>query len=996
MSAAGLRPVALAALLAAAALCHADPDPATAYEPAPGVLGPRPGVYAAAQVLVPATLSAGSRSAYRFAGQEAWQPFDRPLYLSAFPGEERRYSIEFADPRSGPPSSLTYTIDLRPPEPPTFSAPPGDAGSYLSVSIASDCDAFVSVDGGPFEPSTAGSPLEFHAPADATAVVSIAAYSVDAVGNASGVASSRWRLCPDGVEPSFPFDAPATVRAVAKADAGAYLSAEVADLVGSARLTVRAPAGTVPCVAVNPADASSPASFVELSGGSSSASCVVPFPWGYEIPIDIRYGYVDDGVVYVATDSLRLLPRFPAEEASMAPAEASAPEIRAYGSAAFVHWPVGPWAVVYSIGDGDFVQSREPLRVALGAEPIPIRYYAVGPDGARSAVSTATLPPGASSAPPAIVGVKHGGAYGGPVIVVPGGASRPRYELSDDGSAPPPVDESSPSLPAAGLAVEGRPGETVSYRLRVADGPEAERFVSFTIDREAPAVPAIAQSLSGYAAADTVVSFREQEGEVYVSISEDGAGPFERYVAPIAMAGSDEGRKRYVVRAYAEDEFGNRSDEMPPFGLMIDRSTLYVDARGRPGASGAPDDPMPGLDDAIEAAQRAGKRFVYVRGSSSIGRAVVVGGRLEVRGGFDERWNEAPSINADVSVRVPPTSSSYAFVVDGGELALSSISFSLKADGAGGLVLARSGSLEVDRCSISATGGIEVSAVRSTGADVTVSSSILRASSVVTGRGIDLSGGRLVVSDSTIGCDRSVRLFDAIRVSDAEAVVSGLRIDAEPSHAFSAFSASRSTASIERCIVSVSGGSSSCRAFSAVSSELTASSVYVRAAWKGSVELFSAGSASTMRLAHVTAIADAPAALFVSSSASTVDVANSIASFSGGASVFMRVDGAAGSVRLASNCLWGFERLAELSSPRRTIASVDELNGAFGSGRAPNRIERPSDTFRSTVKGLYRLSPASACAGGGRAVPWAAGTDLFGTPRPTGDGATVSIGAEEL
>ena len=80
-------------------------------------------------------------------------------------------------------------------------------------------------------------------------------------------------------------------------DAGAYLSAEVADLVGSARLTVRAPAGTVPCVAVNPADASSPASFVELSGGSSAASCVVPFPWGYEIPIDIRYGYVDDGVV---------------------------------------------------------------------------------------------------------------------------------------------------------------------------------------------------------------------------------------------------------------------------------------------------------------------------------------------------------------------------------------------------------------------------------------------------------------------------------------------------------------------------------------------------------------------------------------------------------------------------------------------------------------------------------------------------------------------------
>lgn len=996
MTAAGLRPIAAAALLAAAAICHAEPESGASYEPAPGVLGPRPGVYAATQVLVPATLTVGAQAAYRFAGQEAWLPFDRPLYLSAFPGEERRYSIEFGNARSQAPSTLSYTIDLRPPEPPSFSAPPGDAGSVLSVSIASGDDVFASVNGGPFEPAAAGSPMEFKAPADATTVVSLAAYAVDPAGNASRVASSSWRLCPEGVEPSFTFDAEAQARAVRPAEAGSSLSAEVADLVGSARLTVRAPAGTVPCVAVNAPDASSVASYVELSGGSSSASCVVPFPWGYEIPIEIRYGYVDDGDVFFAADGLRLLPRFPAEEASMAPAAAAAPELRLNGSAAFVHWPAGPWTIMYSIGDDEFTQSIAPLRVELGDDPIAIRYYALGQNGARSSVSVATLPARKVSEPPSLSGVAHGGVYGGTVIVIPGEASKARYELSADGSAPPAIRESSRALPPGGLPVEGRPGETVTYRLRVADGPTTERFVTFSIDREAPAVPVIAQGLSTYAAADALVSFRDQEGEVFVSISEDGSGPFERFVEPIAIAGSDDGRMRYVVRAYAEDEFGNRSDEMRPFGLMIDRSTLYVDADGRPGASGAPDDPIARLDDAVEAAQRAGKRFVYVRGAASIGRSVVVSGRLEIRGGFDDQWNEAPGLTASVEARVPPSSASYAFVVDGGSLSLSSMDFSLKSEGAGGLVLARSGSLELDRCSVDASGGIEVAAVRSTGADVSVSSSTLRSSAMVTGRGIDLSGGRLVVSDSTIACDRSVRLFDALRVSDAEAVIAGLRIDAEPTHAFSAFSASRSSASIERCIVNVSGGSSSCRAFSSSASELTASSIYVYADWRGSAELFSAGAGSTMRLAHVTAIAAAPAALFASAGASNIDIVNSIASFSGGGSVFLRLDGSAEAGAVESNCLWGFDRLVELSSPRRTLSTVADLNGAFGTAESPNRLERPSETFQSTVKGLYRLSRSSACADGGLAVPWAARSDLFGSPRPTGDAATVSIGAEEL
>ena len=992
-------PILCAVAFMAAAFCRAEPV-ALPVELLPGVMGPPPGVYADAQALIPATPSTGALSYYRFSGQEAWMAFDRPLYLSAFSGEERRYAIEFRSPDRSGSSELSYTIDRRAPEAPSFAVGQGDVGPALRLSVDGTGDILLSVDGAPFEPVASGQVLEYASPADETRVVVASAYAVDAVGNASRLTTARWRLYPEGLEPSFPFAPYPAALAVRRDESISSSSAELSDLEGSARLTVRAPEGTVPCVAVNAsAPYESAASFVELPGALSTASCDIPFPWGYDRPIVAHFGYIEDGVLRVAPEPVRLTPRFPSGASSAATPPPVAPAVALYASTALVDWPSSPWTVMFSVADGSFAAFRAPFGVELGEAPSSLRYYAVGPDGTRSAMGVVDLPARRRVAAPRLAGVAHGAIYGTSVTALPPGDGLIRYSLSEGDAPPPPLSERSPSVGAEGLRFDGRPGEEVRYRLRlVADTSGTERFVSFTVDRKPPPVPETAQGLRSYSSSDSFVAFKPQPGRIFVSVSEDGEGPFARYEGPTAISGSDDGRRRFVIRAYAEDEFGNRSAEMEPLALLIDRSSLYADPRGRPGASGSPDDPIPYLDDAIEAAQAAGKRFVYLRGTVPLRRTVVVTGRIAVAGGFDESWNESGSARAGIRARIAPSSAAYAFVVDGGALSLSSIDLSMDMEGRGGMILARSGSsITISRCGLKLDGGVETVAVKSTGTDVRIESSSIGLSSAVTGRGVDASGARLEISDSTVACDSSVRLFDAVRINEGDAAISGLRIDAAPSQALSAISATESRAVVERSVVSVTGGASSCRIFGASASILSVSSVYVDASWKGAVEAFSASNGSTVRVAHVTSTVRSRESVFASSSGSRLELKNTIAIAYCDDSTFMRSDSPPGSDTVAANCLWGFTRLV---AGRTSIGAVSasalaELD-RYAGGEKPNISEPPAKTFYATVKGLLRLSTASGCVDAGVDLGWADPTDLLGSARGSASGGPPDIGAEEL
>ncbi len=253
-------------------------------------------------------------------------------------------------------------------------------------------------------------------------------------------------------------------------------------------------------------------------------------------------------------------------------------------------------------------------------------------------------------------------------------------------------------------------------------------------------------------------------------------------------------------------------------------------------------------------------------------------------------------------------------------------------------------------------------------------------------------GASLSIDDSVVSCDSSVRLFDAIRVSDADATLSGLRLDASPSQALSILSATRANVSIERSVLLVNGGSSSCRVLSASASNLLVNSVYVDLSWQGSVEVLSANSASSLRVAHMSAFVESPRSVFAGSTDSIIDIVNSIAVFTGGDSLFMRSDTELQKSSITSNCLWGFSRLLEGRHALGALSekTLQELNRLASDGR--NITEAPSKTFYASVKGLRRLSEGSVCVDRGTPVIWAASLDLFGKTRHKD---APDIGAEE-
>jgi len=971
-----------------------------------GVLGPLPGIYSETQVLLPTSLASGPIIEYRFEGQASWFVFDRPLYLTAFAGEERAYTIDFRSTGSSLISTLTYTLDMRSPEPPRFGTPSGEIESSLDLVVHGSDEVYVSIDGKPFEKYDNKKINTFVSPADSTLGVRAVAYAVDPLGNASRTSAAIWRLSPPGIMPSFPLNISDDFISISKLDTLSDLTADLADLVGSVRLDIQGPEGSIPCAAVNavqPYDMIS--AYAELSGSQAAASCIIPFPWGYEKEITVHYGYSIGGVFHIHPEPLRVRPRFPAEDAIAAPLTPVSPKVRMEASTAFIDWPANPWTIFVSFDDVDYIPYNAPLTVQMGKEPITFRYFSLGQNGARSPTVIYEIPAYEASPDPLVTGVENGSVYGNAVSVSSIHESVIRYEVSEGDAIPPAVTLGSPVLNSANLWFEGRAGEVVRYRMRLVTGIPgtteklqgtslpSERFISFTIDRKPPDVPRLAQSAKTYSSSDSLISFVPISGTIFLSISEDGSGPFVRYAGPTTISGSDEGRKRYTIKAYAEDEFGNRSAEMEPQRLLIDRSSLYADPAGRPGASGSPDDPIAYLDEAVKVALDSGKRFIYIRGSMVLRKPVQINGKLTIAGGFDADWNESPSSTASITTNFLSGSGLFAFTVHGGYLTLSSLSISMAGDSSGGIIDAKGGSLSIVRTYLKATGGIEMVAIRSVDSVVELNSSSMDFNSMVTGRGLDLHGGKLLVEDVSVSCSESVRMFDALRITDSSARIIGLRLDGAPAQAMSGLSASRSDILVERSVFSIQGGASSCRLFGASASSLVVSSTYLDAEWAGSCEIFSASNGSKVSVAHISAIITSPRSVFFTASGSSYLIKNSIATFYSNSSVFIRSDKSAEFSSISANCLWGFSKLFE--GPLQ-VTSLTELNRYALAGRT-NITEDPSRIFSAEIKGLRRLARTSACVDAGASIEWGSSLDLLGSPRVSRQGkAMPDIGAEEL
>jgi hypothetical protein len=941
---------------------------------------PASGSYPGAVTLDPAILD--SPYLFRFSSTSPWRPFDRVLVLDSFPGEQRQYRLELLSNLSGEVNVFSYRIDRKPPESPTFFPASGDIGPALTIGLHGEGSLMLSLDGEPFAPYNPEIPQTMHAPADGSTIVTALAYARDSHGNTSLPAFASWRLSylPPEALPSSGVGFLKT------------LQLSVLDKIDGLSIRVSAEPGTNPTVILDvsegrvpvisiqsPREELSRASFIRLPTSAGRAMAEVPVPWGYDLELAIRYGYEDADGMVVAGNARPIRAEFPYRGPPAPPQKAPEPVISSAFGASLLSWLPSTMQVYFSIDGSDFIRYQTPVLLPYrGPIPYELSYQAAN-DGGRSATVSVALQVLPRLDAPSITGVEAGLTYGkAPPLQVSATHGTVRYEMTMDGSDPAPPGVTSPSIVDA-PPFAGVDGQIVRYRLRLASvdnsgqiGPE--RYLDFAIDREAPPVPVLSHTIPAYSANDLILALQPSEpgSFIYLSVTDDGSGAFQEYRGPIVLSGTDDGRKRYVVRAFAEDAFGNRSLEMKPVTVLVDRASLYVDPIGKRGASGTPDDPLPSLQEALGVSATTGRRIIYIRGNHVLTGPIQVDGGLRLLGGYAQDWTASQRERPSIRFSRPLASGTAGIRIRGSHLELRSVGLLSEGTGASVLIDAKDSSLVLAQVSLAMTGGLEATAIKLESSQLVMDDVEVSLSSTVTGRAFDSIDSESTMDKLVISADSTVRLFDALRIAGGLSSLQDLRIDASPALAFSGLSLSRARVSMSGSAFFVRGGASSLRLLHLNAAVLTVDTLFGDISWLGEAELFRLGSSSNLRLAHATVLAKAKRLSVVETRDSTWSIYNSIFNTDSPAAVFAASDRfpAAGSV--SANCLWGFASFLNGGGATGTIA---ELN-RYASLGYPNFVEMPSRTFSSTNKGLPLLSSSSACIGAAAPLPWSLPADL--------------------
>ncbi|TFG81525.1 MAG: hypothetical protein E4H20_09635, partial [Spirochaetales bacterium] len=830
---------------------------------------PASGSYARPVTLIARSLSPSDSVEYRFDPLSPWLMLEGSLELDAFAGEERRYDLEIR--YEGMTRSVSYTIDRKAPSAPGIGPVSGDAGSSVTVRISGENALMASVDGSPFESWNPAEPRTLYADPDAARVATVIAYAVDQAGNAGAVSRASWRLLPEGIRPSSAFS-PIVVESgkqfSAAADGTLSATAEF-DAVRGLSVTITVPPGSLPALAVNAPDAvDSALPWAILGHSSGPVNVIVPVPRGYTREFVIDYGYRDTDGLHVAATPLRIKPSFEQTGQKARVLEAPPPMVTDSEGGTVLAWPVTAGIIFVSLSGSTFERYTAPIILAPGTGTATVSWYVEASDRSRSLTASMAIDVKALPLPPMISGASTSAVYGTEVILL---ADRTvRYEFSDTGAEVTPISDASPKV-GEGIRVAGRAGAVVRYRYRFAmldkaGRPGLERFLSFDIDREPPPPPMLASDTTRYSEGDATVAFEHTADTIFVSISLDGSASFVPYSGPVSLNAVEDGRNRYIVRAYAEDRFGNRSAEMKPLDIIIDKDSVYVAADGRIGARGSPDDPLASISDAIEKARASGKSVINLRGGLVSDTPLVISSDLSIVGGFDRNWNRIPSLRGSIRFTTAPTGlsmrpdmgASASVTVSGAELWITGLDMLSEISGIADVIRVEQGSLALEDASIATSGGLDSRILRAISSSVSMTRVEMRAASAVTARAIDAVDSDVRLDGVGFVCEPSVRLFEAVRIKGGRMSASSLRMDAKPSHAFAGFALEGTETGIAGLALFAGGGSSSFRLASLDASSLTLTSAYVEASWRGEIEVIKASNGSILRLAHATILLAAP------------------------------------------------------------------------------------------------------------------------------------------
>ncbi len=975
-------------------------------EAVPSFVGlPAEGSYASA-LYIPAVATVFQRYEYGFSADGPWLGAHSAIVLDAFPGEERSYELRLR--LAGVERVLRYVIDRRPPPAPTLEPASGFVGASVSPMLGGQGSFFISVDGAPFEAWQGAAQRSFSAPEDATRSLSVAAYAVDAAGNASAPSSALWLLSPPAYRPSSlparPSGAKPAAGRLSVAAAHDFALRLEQDGANALRVDFAVPKGARALLAVNPGDPLAKAeayALVEAVNGLASAR--VPLSPGDGREYLVYPAYSDATGIVVAAAPGRFKPNFSNIAASAALSLNAEPRVDELGAIAILSWPSLDSRIFLSINGAGFEPYSVPIILDRSAGKYSLSYYAESAGGSRSELSSMELAAWASSKAPLLIGAENGARYGKAVAL--SAETELRYELSYGDAYPPAIGPSSPRLGAAGLRLEGKDGQLMRYRLRAAELDAGgrvgdERFLEFSIDREAPPVPVLQSALASFAEADALIEFAPSDGTIFVSASRDGSALFTPYKAPIALGAEEgeSGRRSYIVRAYAEDQFGNRSPEMKPSVVVVDRDSIYVADNGKAGARGTPDDPILSLEEGLARAKASGKGSINLRGAIRLSAPLDLTGDIALIGGFGPSWEDLPGAKArlDFSALSPKP---YYVRVGKAKLVLAGLELRAQGSGSYDLIQGSDSEIVIRDSSIAISGGLDACVLRLERSSLEMSSSAVESASALTSRFIDASDSALSLRDSGIRVAPSVSFHEGLRLRGGSLTMRMVRIDANPSQAYVGMALQRAQASVQGLALFAQGGSSSFRVASLDNAELDISSAYMELSWKGEVAAYMLRNGSSLRLGHNTMLIKAGGIGVLDNADSRALVAASIIHADAPRSLFMKTNQPALPDTVLANSLWGFASYVEQYSGKAASptarASLDSL-APYASASYPNLNEEPGRTFSGRQKEFYSLSRSSACVSAAPYLPWAAAQDLHGQSLPLPeDGRKPNIGAAQ-
>ncbi len=965
---------------------------------------PAEGSYASA-IYIPALAPVYQRYEYAFSPEGPWLSAHGAIVLDAFPGEERAYALRLRV--AGVERVLRYVIDRRPPAAPTLEPVSGFVGASVSPVLSGRGALFMSVDGAPFKAWPGDMPRSFFASEDATRYLSVAAYAVDAAGNASAPISAQWLLSPAHYKPSslpapLPSGKPPAAR-LSSASAYDFASRVEQDGANALLVSFTVPSGARALLAVNPGDplaAAEAYALVEAENGRASAR--IPLSPGDGREYLVYPAYSDATGIRVAVTPARIRPSFTDYAASSALNLSAEPRVDELGPFAILSWPSIDACIFLSVDGSSFDPYSQPIVLDRSAGKRTVSYYAESAEGARGELLSIELPARALPKAPLVRGAENGASYGRPVAL---SVERElRYELSYGDDYPKAITLASPRISSSGIRLEGKDGQVLRYRLRAAEIDASgrtgdERFLEFTVDREAPPVPVLQSALASFAEADAIIEFAPSDGTIYVSASRDGSALFTPYLSPIAL-GAEEGeigRRSYIVRAYAEDQFGNRSAEMKPSVVVVDRNSIYLADNGKAGARGTPDDPLSSLEEALARAKASGKGSINLRGTIRLSAPVDLNSDIVLLGGFGPSWEDKPEARARLDFSAAK-SRPYYLRVSGAQLSLIGIELYAQGSGSYDLIQGSGSQIIMRDSSIAISGGLDACVLRLERSSLDMSASTAESASAFTSRFIDASDSAVSLRDSGLRVASSVSFHEGFRVRGGSLNLHTVRIDANPSQAYVGMALLGVQASVQGLALFAKGGSSSFRVASLDNAELDLSSAYMELSWKGEVAAYTLQNGSRLRLGHNTAFIQAGGISFLENNDSRALIAASIIHADAPRSLFMKTNQPAVSDTLLANSLWGFGSYLEQKSgvgPASRAFPLAALS-AYSSASYPNFSEEPGRSFSGRQKEFYALSRTSACVGSAPYLSWAAGQDIHGQSLPLPeDGRRPNIGAEQ-